>query len=158
MAIAVTLHILAAVIWVGGMFFAYLALRPAAQAVLEPQPRLTLWCQVFQRFFPWVFVAVGALLVTGYWMIFKEHGGFSGVGLNVKIMHITGIIMMLIFAHVYFAPFRRLKRFVNEGDFAQAGKSLAQIRILIAINLVIGIVTTVIAAAGPHLLYLANME
>ena len=33
--LAITLHLLAAVIWVGGMFFAYIAMRPAAQ-FLDP--------------------------------------------------------------------------------------------------------------------------
>jgi len=43
MAYAVTLHILGAVIWVGGMFFAYMALRPAIVETLEPPFRLKLW-------------------------------------------------------------------------------------------------------------------
>ena len=38
MAIAIPLHLLAAVIWVGGMFFAYMALRPVAASLLEPPP------------------------------------------------------------------------------------------------------------------------
>ena len=46
MAIAIALHLLAAVIWVGGMFFAYMALRPAAASLLEPPLRLPLWSQV----------------------------------------------------------------------------------------------------------------
>ena len=158
MAISVTLHILAAVIWVGGMFFAYLCLRPAAQTILEPEQRLTLWANVFDRFFVWVFIAIIVLLASGYWMIFNEHGGFQGIGTSIKIMHILGIIMMLIFAHVYFAPFKRLKRFVADKEFAQAGKNLAQIRVLVAINLSLGLVTVIIAAAGPHLLYLVSMD
>lgn len=158
MAISVTLHILAAVIWVGGMFFAYLCLRPAAQAVLEPEQRLTLWVNVFDRFFVWVFIAIAVILASGYWMIFKEHGGFQGIGSSINIMQVLGIIMMLIFGHVYFVPFKRLQRFVAARDFAQAGKQLQQIRRLVAINLTIGLATIIIAAAGPHLLYLVSMN
>ena len=69
MSIALTFHILAIVIWVGGMFFAYMALRPAAASVLEPQQRLTLWSAVFARFFPWVWLAVISILASGYWML-----------------------------------------------------------------------------------------
>jgi len=47
------LHVLASVIWVGGMFFAHQCLRPAAIATLDPPQRLALWRAVFGRFFPW---------------------------------------------------------------------------------------------------------
>ena len=58
MGIALLLHALAAVVWVGGMFFAHMALRPVAASLLEPPQRLALWVGVFSRFFPWVFVAI----------------------------------------------------------------------------------------------------
>jgi uncharacterized membrane protein len=49
--VALTVHILGAVIWVGGMFAAYFCLRPAAGAPEVPQ-RLRLWRNFFQKFFP----------------------------------------------------------------------------------------------------------
>ena len=58
--LAYTLHVLAAMIWVGGMFFAWMILRPAAMAALDGPARLKLWVNVFQRFFVWVWVAVSA--------------------------------------------------------------------------------------------------
>ena len=42
MSVTITLHLLSAVIWVGGMFFAYMVLRPAAATLLEPPQRLPL--------------------------------------------------------------------------------------------------------------------
>ena len=70
------LHALAAVVWVGGMFFARLVLAPAA-ASLEPGPRLTLWSRVLGRFFPWVFAAIilllGAQVIAEYERLPKEH-------------------------------------------------------------------------------------
>src|SRR3712207_2743588 len=103
MVLALLLHSLAAAVWVGGMFFAYMALRPAAGA-LEPPQRLTLWRGTFDRFFPWVWAAVAALLVSGYAMIFLYFGGFSGAGLHVHVMHGIGLVMMALFAHLFFAP------------------------------------------------------
>ena len=50
--LAISAHILSVVIWVGGMFFAYMAMRPAAASVLEPPKRLSLWLPTFKRFFP----------------------------------------------------------------------------------------------------------
>ena len=64
MALVITLHLLAVVIWVGGMFFAYMALRPAAGNLLEPPIRQTLWVAVFKRFFVWVWVSLQPFLQT----------------------------------------------------------------------------------------------
>ncbi len=52
MGIAISLHLLASVIWVGGMFFAFMFLRPAAANLLEAEQRFPLWANVFKRFFP----------------------------------------------------------------------------------------------------------
>ena len=60
-----SLHLLAALVWVGGMFFAWMVLRPAAVAALEAPPRLKLWLEVFPRFFYWVWAAVILVRITG---------------------------------------------------------------------------------------------
>jgi uncharacterized membrane protein len=152
MAVALLLHVVSAVIWVGGMFFAYVALRPVAASQLEPPVRLTLWAGVFSRFFPWVFLAIGTLLATGYWMVLSFYGGFDAVGLHVHLMTWSGYLMMLIFLHVFFAPFRRLKQAVAAGDWATGGSKLAQIRVLIAVNLAIGLAVVAIASGGRFML------
>ena len=117
MGFAMLLHVVAVVIWVGGMFFAYTILRPVAASQLEPPARLTLWAGVFAGFFPWVWSAIVAILATGLWMIFGWYSGMANVGLYVHAMLALGIVMMLIFAHVYFAPFARLKRAVAAQDW-----------------------------------------
>ena len=100
MAFLIALHILAAVIWVGGMFFAYVVLRPSV-GLLEPEARLALWQRVFRRFFPWVWLSIVVLLASGYGMLFLYLGGFAGAGGSVHIMQAIGIVMMLLFAHLY---------------------------------------------------------
>src|SRR4030065_378319 len=109
MFIAITLHLLAVVIWVGGMFFAYMALRPVAANLLEPPLRMPLWSQPFARFFPWVWAAVILLPVTGYWMILNVFGGFASLALYIHIMQVGGIPMLSLLMHLCFAPYRRLK-------------------------------------------------
>jgi uncharacterized membrane protein len=151
MAVAITLHILCAVVWVGGMFFAYMALRPVAASLLEPPLRLPLWSQTFARFFPWVWIAVVVLPVTGYWLILSVFEGFRNAGAHVHVMQATGWIMILIFLHVYFGPFKRLRQTVAHGDWAAAGKQLGKIRRLIGINLILGLVTIVVATGGRYL-------
>ena len=65
MKLALFFHLSGMVVWVGGMFFAYVCLRPAAGNVLEPPQRLRLWTGVFSRFFPWVWLSVAAILGSG---------------------------------------------------------------------------------------------
>ncbi len=149
--IAISLHVLAAVIWVGGMFFAYMALRPVAANLLEPAVRLSLWARTLTRFFIWIWLAVIIIPVSGYWMIFSAFNGFAGVAWYVHIMQALGIIMILIFLHVFFAPFKRLRRAVNEENYQEGGKSLAQIRKLVGLNLLIGLLTIITAVGLEHI-------
>ena len=144
--LVISLHVLAAVVWVGGMFFAYMALRPAALK-LEPPQRLMLWSETFERFFPWVWGSVVVLPFTGYWMIFSMFGSFDSTPLYALIMQYIGLAMIAIYLHVFFAPYRRLRRFVAAEDFASAGKQLAQIRKLIALNLSLGLITVILASS-----------
>ncbi len=147
MAMLIALHILAAVIWVGGMFFAYLVLRPSAGA-LETPVRLGLWHRVFGRFFPWVWASIVILLISGYAMLFVHFGGFVGAPPHIHVMQLTGIAMMLLFLHLYFAPWRRFSRAVDAGDLQDAARELNQIRRIVAINLVLGLLTIMIGASG----------
>jgi len=148
MKIMIMLHIFSVVIWVGGMFFAHQILRPVAADLLEPPQRLTQWVGVFKRFFPWVWISVAVILVTGLGMI-GLLGGMGVIPLHIHAMLTLGLAMMGIFAHVFFAPFRRLQRHVAEQDWKSGAAALASIRRLVGINLVLGLVTIAIATIGP---------
>jgi uncharacterized membrane protein len=147
MTILITLHVLAAVIWVGGMFFAYVVLRPSA-GPLDPPVRLPLWRRVFGCFFPWVWASIVVLLASGYSMMFLQFGGFGGAGLHIHVMQATGILMMLLFLHLYFAPWRRFGNAIDRQDFAEAATRLNQIRQIVAVNLTLGVVTVIAGASG----------
>ena len=149
-AVAISLHILSAVLWVGGMFFAHQVLRPVAVQQFDPPQRLQLWSRIFARFFPWVWLSIAVLLVTGYWMVFGLFGGLAAVGLHVHIMQGLGWLMMLLYTHLYFAPFRRLREAVVTEQWAAAGKQLNQIRRIVGINLSLGLIVTAVAAAGRY--------
>lgn len=142
-------HVLAAIFWVGGMAFAYMILRPAA-ARLEPPQRLPLWQRVFARFLPWVAVSIGVLLVSGYGLIVVHFGGFAAAGLHVHLMQGTGIVMMLLFAHLYAAVWPRFRMAVTDGRLSEAGQHLNAIRRIVAINLALGILTVVFGATGRY--------
>src|SRR3977135_3839889 len=101
-------HILAAAYWVGGMAFAYLVLRPAAGG-LQTRAGRPFWRRVFAGFLPNVGAAIVVLLVSGYGMQFIHYGGFRGVALYVHVMQLLGIIMMLLYGHLFFGPWRRFR-------------------------------------------------
>ncbi|HEY0439195.1 MAG TPA: CopD family protein [Xanthobacteraceae bacterium] len=143
------LHILAAVFWVGGMAFAYTVLRPAA-GPLEPAMRLGLWRRVFARFLPAVGASIVVLLVSGYGMQFALFGGFRGVPLYVHLMQGLGIVMMLLFLHLVFAPWRRFRMAVDGGVMPEAARYLNQIRMIVAANLVLGALTIIVGSTGRY--------
>jgi uncharacterized membrane protein len=149
--IAIALHLLAAVVWVGGMFFAYMAMRPAVGATIAPEHRPALWSRTLSRFFRWVWAAVITLLLTGYWMVFMHFGGMQGAGLYIHVMQGLGIVMMLLFLHVYFAPFRGLKQAVAGGDKEEGLRRIGQIRFFVGLNLILGLCVLVVASAGRYL-------
>ncbi|MFT7372098.1 MAG: putative membrane protein [Oleiphilaceae bacterium] len=149
-ALFLILHLLSAVVWVGGMFFAYVCLRPVAATLLEPNLRLPLWCGVFKRFFPWVWLSVAAIVISGHGMIALS-GGMAGVGKHVHIMMVLGYLMIGLYLHVYFALFGKLQRFVAAQLWAEAGATLNKIRIIIGINLMLGLVVVAVGSGGRYL-------
>jgi uncharacterized membrane protein len=138
------LHIVGFTVWVGGMFFAYMALRPIAASRLDAESRLRLWEGVLEKFFFWVWVAVATILISGFYMMAK----IGKPPVYVSFMFVIGIIMMAIFAHVFFAPFKRLKNAVAESEWPKAAAALSQIRTLVGINLILGLVTIASGSLG----------
>jgi len=146
-ALALALHLLAAIVWVGGMFFAHQALRPAALK-LDPPLRLPLWRDTFARFFPWVWAAIVLLPLSGYWMLFNLHGGFATAGWHIHGMQLLGLVMISIFLFVYFVPYRSLRTCVAAKDFPAAATHLARIRKLVGVNIILGLITATVAGGG----------
>lgn len=129
-------HLVAAILWMGGMAFLMLALRPAVQARLEPALRLPLMTAVLGRFFVMVWICIAVLLATGLPMLLAV--GMKAAPLGWHLMMGLGLLMMLIFAYLYFAPFRRLKQAVAAADWPEGGRRIAQVVLLAKINLSLG--------------------
>ena len=142
-------HVLAVVVWIGGMVFAHFFLRPAALK-LEPPQRIRLMHGALQRFFAAVLVSIVVILVSGLWMIGRvaKESVQAGLGFNMPldwtIMATLGIVMMAIFGHIRFALFKRLSKAVAGSDWPAGGAALASIRTWVGINLTIGLVIIVI--------------
>ncbi|SDB56883.1 CopD family protein [Belnapia rosea] len=141
------LHVLGAVLWVGGMVFAILVLRPAL-AVIEPPQRLALHEAVLKRFFLLVWHAMPVLLLTGYLLLFGWYGGFRGAGWHIHLMHFTALLMAAVFVTVVTGPWREFRAARGKGDAAGAALQVDRIRQLITMNLALGLLTVAVAAWG----------
>ena len=131
-----TLHIAAAIVWLGGMTLMIFAVRPSAIAQLQPPQRIPLLAAVLTQFFVMVWVCIGALLATGLAMLLAI--GMKNTPLGMHLMLGIGLVMMAIFGHLYFAPFQRLKRAVAAQDWPTGGAQLVQIHKLVVTNFCLG--------------------
>lgn len=142
------LHLAAVVVWVGGMFFAYVCLRPAAVEVLEPPLRLSLWKRVFDRFFVAVWISVVLIPASGIAMLANlgwalPHHVLTMIGL--------GTVMIAIYVEVALLRFAALKRAVAAKDWPAGGVALGQIRQRVGINLLLGALVVAVAVLGRAL-------
>ena len=134
------LHVMGVVVWVGGMFFAHMALRPAVQSLAPPE-RLTLLAATLSRFVAWVAVAVVAILASGFAMLVM----LDSVRLYVHAMTAVGLAMVAIYAYLVAVPLRVLRGGVAAKDWPRAGAAMQRIRQLVAVNLVLGLVVIAVA-------------
>ena len=149
-AIAVAAHVVAAAVWTGGMFFAYLILRPALMDSAPPD-RLVIWAGVFRRFFPWVWLIILVLLLTGYWLIFGVFGGMATTPLQVHVMQALGLLMMVLFGWLYFGRYPGFRRAVQAQEWPVAATALNRIRHIVLVNLLLSLTVVAIAAGGRYL-------
>ncbi len=143
-----TIHLLAIIVWIGGMFFAHMILRPTAQNLLEPSQRLPFLTQIFSRFFIWVWIAIVLLWVSGAWITFGSHGGMAKAPVYLHIMWTLGGLMTVLFTYIFFVPFSKLKQAVAEANFPLGGQHMNRIRYIVLTNLILGITTSIIAVMG----------
>jgi uncharacterized membrane protein len=140
------LHLASVVVWLGGMFFAYVCLRPAAIELLEPPVRLRLWRGVFARFFAWVWWAVS--LIAGSGLIMLVQHGVATAPRGWHWMLASGTVMIAIYIYVATGPYRALARAVDVEDWKAGAAALNRIRQMVATNLVLGLLTIAFATLG----------
>jgi uncharacterized membrane protein len=146
-ALPYTLHVLAALVWVGGMFFAWLVLRPATVAALEGPARLRLWVEVFRRFFGWVWAAVAVLAISGIGMLHLRFSGFETAPRYVQVMIGGAIVMFALFMRVQALMLPELRAAVQAEDWAAGAGVLARIRRMVGVNLLVGLAVVGVASS-----------
>lgn len=144
--ISSTIHTLATVIWVGGMFFAHMILRPALMKE-KAGIRLGVWAEVLPRFFKWVWVAIILLAGSGYLMV-GEIGGFEVAGLHVRAMHGLFWVMTALFTYLFFKPYTAFRSDDVSDDIQAGAKHLAGIRRIVTINLILGLLQIILGVSG----------
>jgi len=148
MAYLIALHALAATIWVGGLFFMVGILRPAASSVPLAE-RLPLLSVAMGRFFLWIWIAIIVMLITGYAMV-GLLGGMARVPLYINVMQTLAWVMFLLYGHMFFSPWKRVRAALNAGALGDAGRAMNQIRIFATISLVLGLAIIAIASGGSY--------
>ena len=140
-------HVLGVVVWVGGMFVLHFAVRPSAARLQEPAVRLTFLSSTLGRFMSWAALAIVVLLASGLAMILIG-GGFKNAHLSVHLMFAVGLVMMALYLHIRFAPFKRMRAAVMAANWPVAAANLDMVRKMVLLNLVLGVVTIAIATIG----------
>ena len=150
-AIALTLHLIAINVWVGGTFFVVVVMSRVI-ATLEPYQQLIIWRKTLARFSTLVWLAIVVLLTTGSWMIYRIYGGLGNAPLYVLIMALLALLMMTVFIITFFVPYRHFKQAIQMQDIETCQLKLEAVRLLGKVNMAIGLCVVIIIGIGPHYL------
>jgi uncharacterized membrane protein len=146
-------HLLAVVVWVGGMAFVMIALRPSL-ATLAPPQRLQLMDAVLGRFFAAVAAALVALLASGAWMWASVRQDVEATGGQLRVppgwmlMAVLGLVMAAVFVLIRWRWYPVLQRAVAAGTWPVAAQALDRIRRAVTLNLALGVIVIVAAVLG----------
>lgn len=147
--VVLILHLLSAIIWIGGMFFAHMALRPAV-ANLPPPQRLSLMAEVLQKFFQWVWASIILIVITGFWGMMTLYGSMSATPLYVHGMLLIGVVMIAIFVWLFYQPYPKLRMAIAEEQWPVGAQWLGKIRLAVLINLCFGLSIVVLVGIGRY--------
>lgn len=134
-AIVIFLHILSAVIWVGGMIAIRVAVHPSLQSIDDIQIKLGKTLQITKRLFnlvmPFIFISLicALILIIG--------GGFTG-----GIIHVKEAIWTIMTLNFFFMYVKRIKaqKLFDQGEFAKAKQTVSLLpTVLLPVNIILGL-------------------
>ncbi len=140
--LVLALHLLAMTVWVGGMAYTLLVLRPSL-GLLDQTQRNSVHLQTLTRFFRLVWHVMPLVLASGWAMLFFREGGFANPDWHINTMQGLAIVMAAVFLYAYFGPFRKARRAIRPQP-----ATFESIRSLVSLNLVIGVAIVVVASLG----------
>jgi len=129
------LHIISAVIWVGGMIAIKFAVHPVIQTIEDPQIRLGKNLRIVARLFnlvmPFIVISVICAII-----IIKGMGYTGGL---IHLKEAIWTIMTLNYAYMYIQR-SKAQKFFNNGDMASAKEKMRLLpRILLPLNILLGL-------------------
>ncbi|MFA4957193.1 MAG: CopD family protein [Candidatus Methanoperedens sp.] len=138
--ITLWLHYLATVMWIGGMAFNLLVLRPS-MIVIDQNQRPVLGTKVLKRFIIFAWLSIAVLILTGI-PIGLSHAAFENIfsttyGIVLLSKHFVTLIMILIVTWVSFVLSKKLASFAPKPN---------TILILVKTNLSLGILVLLLTA------------
>ncbi len=128
------LHIISAVIWIGGMIAIRVAVHPVILSIEDEKIKLGKNLQIVGRLFNLVLPFILILLLTG---VIFELSGISSYLTHIK----EGIwsVMTINYAYMYIKRAKAEKLF-NKGDIASAKESVKILpNLLLPINIILGV-------------------
>ncbi|MCW8895600.1 hypothetical protein [Sulfurimonas sp.] len=137
--IIVFLHVISAVVWVGGMIAMRFAAHQSFMTIESPQKRLEHIAHALKRLFTIVFPFVIILIITAVFML---------IGYDIKntdfnsIAHAKEGIWVVMFISLMVMISRRNKgvKFLNSGDTFRAKEQIEIIgKYMVPINIILGI-------------------
>lgn len=140
--IVIFLHILSAVVWVGGMIAIRFAVHPVLQSIDDPQIKLGKTLQIVGRLFnivmPFVLISVlcGLIMLMGL--------GYTGGLIHLKEAIWT--VMTLNFTYMY-AKRAKAQKLFNTGELPRAKEAVKLLpTVLLPINIVLGLIAIFVGA------------
>lgn len=147
------LHILSAIVWVGGMIAIFFAVHPTMQSIEEPKIKLGKTLMIVGRFFniviPFIILSVVTAIFMAVGFGFRasalDSSGniISSVANNLyNIVHIKEAIWLIMSVNFTLMYIKRAKaqKLFNAGDLAGAKEKVALIpKLLLPINIILGL-------------------
>lgn len=133
------LHVLSAIVWIGGMIAVRFAIHHSMQNIAEPRIKLERTLENLQRFFNIVLPFIIILLITALLLVFGI--GFKDTPLN-KFIHVkesVWLVMTIIFIIVYIKRNQAQKAFEGGDMVTTKAKLMPIAQYFIPINILLGV-------------------
>jgi uncharacterized membrane protein len=151
MSVALPIHIVATVVWLGGLFLLSAVLQPSIRH-FDSKLVLSVWSQTLGRFLAWGSVSLIVIVATGIALVNLRFGGFSGMPTAHRWNMVLGIPAIALYAYLCFVPWQRYRRAMSRGDSKAAETSVRAIRRIMAVVLALGLAASVVSAAAHYYL------
>ena len=134
------LHVVSAIIWVGGMIALRFAVHFTMQSIDKPETKLKLILDYLQRFFNIVRPMIGLLLVTAVIMTIGFAFKGTPLAITAHIKEAIWLVMTILFIIIYLKR-NTAQMYFDAKDFKSSKETLELIaKYLIPLNIILGLI------------------